>query len=101
MALTREDLLAISQLLDERLNPINKRLDGMDKRFDGMDERLDRMDERLDSMDERLLNVENNMVTKDYLEKQLKKSENMILNEIDRVQEKTNEKFKNMQFSIL
>ena len=36
MALTKEDLQAISELL----SPINARLDGMDKRFDNMDKQL-------------------------------------------------------------
>lgn len=74
-----ELLLAISGIMDKKLQPINeqlenhtrkfetidrcfdavdKRLDGMDKRLDRMDERLDRMDERFDAMDRRLTRVE-------------------------------------------
>lgn len=62
-----ELLLAISGIMDKKLQPINeqlenhtrkfetidRRFDAVDKRLDGMDKRLDRMDERLDRMDER------------------------------------------------
>jgi chromosome segregation ATPase len=41
MSLTNEDLIAISQLLDDRLKPINDRLDKMDDRLDKTDSRLD------------------------------------------------------------
>ncbi|MCL2580485.1 MAG: hypothetical protein FWE32_10730 [Oscillospiraceae bacterium] len=58
MSLTKEDLQAIGQLMDTKLDPINKRLDGMDKRLDGMDKRLDGMDKRLDGMDKRLDGVD-------------------------------------------
>lgn len=44
MALTREDLLAISDLMDVKLNPINERLDGMDRRLDGMEIRLEKLE---------------------------------------------------------
>ena len=50
MALTKEDLLAIKELL----KPIHNRLDSMDSRLDKMDDRFDSMDGRLDSMDGRL-----------------------------------------------
>lgn len=61
MALTKEDLNAISQLMDEKLKPVNNRLDKMDGRFDKMDGRLDKMDSRLDKMDGRLGKVENRL----------------------------------------
>ncbi len=58
MALTNEDLQAIANLLDskmdQKLQPINDRLDKMDNRFDAMDSRLDKMDSRFDAMDSRL-----------------------------------------------
>lgn len=47
MALTNEDLMAISDLMDEKLDPINGRLDGVDKRLDRMDKRIDGLDRRL------------------------------------------------------
>ncbi len=54
MALTKEDLKAIAQIMDEKVEPINRRLDGIDERLDGIDERLDGIDERLNRVDERL-----------------------------------------------
>lgn len=45
MALTKEDLQAIAQIMDERIEPINKRLDSIDERLDGIDERLDVIEE--------------------------------------------------------
>ncbi len=52
--LTKEDILAIAELMDEKLKPINDRLDGMDSRLDGMDSRLDKMDHRLAEVEIRL-----------------------------------------------
>lgn len=34
MSLTNEDLLALSKMMDQKLQPINDRLDDMDKRLD-------------------------------------------------------------------
>lgn len=43
--LTNEDIKLLSQLMDEKLKPINERLDGIDERLDGIDERLDAIEE--------------------------------------------------------
>ena len=58
MALTREDILAISKVLDERLKPLETQLGGVDQRLDGIDGRLDRVDQRLDGIDGRLDGVD-------------------------------------------
>lgn len=50
--LTQEDLQAISQLIKNEVEPINKRLDGMDSRLDKMNERLDNIETRLDKIEE-------------------------------------------------
>lgn len=50
-------------------------------------------------LDEKLRETEHNL--KDYIDQRLHDSENMILNEVDRVQEKTNEKFNNLQFQAI
>ena len=50
--LDQNDLQAIAQLMDMKLQPINKRLDSMDERLDSMDERLDSIDERLSNLEE-------------------------------------------------
>lgn len=43
--LSKEDLQLLSQLMDEKLKPINDCLDGIDNRLDGIDERLDTIEE--------------------------------------------------------
>lgn len=50
--LEKEDLMAIAQIIDDRLNPVNARLDGIDVRLDSIDVRLDSMDERLSVVEE-------------------------------------------------
>ncbi len=41
MSLTREDLQAISELMDMKLEPVNKRLDKMDERLDKIESDID------------------------------------------------------------
>ena len=57
ITLTNEDLKAISQLLDikldECLKPMNDHFESIDARLDSMDQRFDAIDARLDSMDQR------------------------------------------------
>lgn len=45
--MTKEDLQLLSDLMDEKLKPINNRLDKMDERLDKMDERLDNIEHDL------------------------------------------------------
>lgn len=52
--LTAEDMKALSDLMDQKIDPIYVRLDAMDQRFDGIDKRLDAMDQRFDGIDKRL-----------------------------------------------
>lgn len=47
MTLTNDDIMAISDILDHKLEPINQRLDAMDQRLDAMDCRFDRIESRL------------------------------------------------------
>lgn len=55
------------------------------------------IDEKLKPIYIRLDNIEKNMVTK----ADLRESENMILNELDTVQEKTNQKFNNLKLKVM
>lgn len=50
MALTNEDLMAISNLMDQKLHPINSRLDGLGNRLDRMESRLDRLESDMSAM---------------------------------------------------
>ena len=45
MSLTTEDLQAISDLMDKKLEPINNRLDKMDERLDNIENRLEVIEE--------------------------------------------------------
>ena len=50
MALTNEDLKAISDLMDQKLEPINQRLDKMDSRLDVIELKQDRTSKKLDDL---------------------------------------------------
>ena len=54
MALTNEDLKAIAELMDQKLEPINNRLDQMDNRLDKMDNRLDLIELKQDRTSKKL-----------------------------------------------
>ena len=54
MALTKEDLQSIGELMDGKLEPINVRLDKVDSRLDKVDSRLDKADTRFDAIEARL-----------------------------------------------
>lgn len=61
MALTKEDIQAISDLMDVKLQPVHSRLDNVDSRLDVMERRFDAMDSRLDTMDCRFDRVESRL----------------------------------------
>ena len=50
MALTKEDLNAIKELMNEQLKPINDRLDKMDTRFDIIELKQDRTTKKLEDL---------------------------------------------------
>lgn len=50
MALTKEDLSAISQIMDDKLKPINDRLDKMDDRLDIIELKQDRTTKKLEDL---------------------------------------------------
>ena len=60
-----ELLLAISELMDKKLEaglkPVESKLDRMENRLDRMENRLDRMENRLDGMENRLDGMENDL----------------------------------------
>jgi chaperonin cofactor prefoldin len=58
MALTKEDLHAIGELMDSKIEPLSKRMDGFDKRMDGFDKRMDRLDETVQSVLESQIIIE-------------------------------------------
>lgn len=62
MTLTKEDLAAISELLDVKFIQVDKRLSVVEERLNVVEERLDKMEERLDKMEERLDRMDGNIV---------------------------------------
>ena len=50
MALTKEDLQSIGELMDGKLEPINVRLDKVDARLDKVEARLDTMQDDIGSL---------------------------------------------------
>lgn len=61
MALTNEDLQAISGLLDVKLQPINSQLEGVERRLGKVEGRLGKVEDRLDKVEGRLDKVENRL----------------------------------------
>lgn len=78
-----ELLQAISTMIDQKLDPIKSDIADMKS--------------EIADMKSEIVDIKKDMVTKE----DLKNSENMILNEVDRVQEKTNEKFNNLKFRVM
>lgn len=62
VALTNDDLQAIANLMDTKLQPIYNRLDGMEGRLDGMEGRFDGMEGRLDKIESELSSVKTNQL---------------------------------------
>ena len=65
MTLTNEDLLAISNLLDVKLKPIDNRLtnleikvDNLETKVDAIDNRLTNLEVKVDAIDNRLTSLE-------------------------------------------
>ena len=50
--LTTEDMKALSDLIDKKIDPIYERLEGMDQRLDAMDQRLDNIEDTLEELKE-------------------------------------------------
>jgi len=70
-----ELLLALSNMMDKKLEPIHGRLDSMEGRLDRMEVRLDSMEGRLDRVEVRLDGVE---VRLDKMEGRLDKMEGRL-----------------------
>ena len=51
MTLTSEDLLAISNLLDVKLKPIDNRLTSLEVKVDNLESKVDKMDRRLTNLE--------------------------------------------------
>lgn len=66
--LDEKDLLAIAQLMDQKLQPIGNRLDRIEVRLDRIESRQDQMEARLDRMEARQNQMEKQLTARfDYL----------------------------------
>lgn len=72
MALTNEDLQAIVNLLKTELQPINERLDNIETQIQPISERLDSLELQMKQ-------------TEHVLKNEIRKSEYLILDEVERV----------------
>lgn len=72
------------ETIDERFEAIDKRFEAIDKRFEAIDKRFGALDKRLDRMDRRIRRTEKDM--KLYV--------NMLVDEIGRVENKMDHRFK-------
>ncbi len=57
ITLTSEDLLAISNLLDVKLKPIDNRLTSLEVKVDNLESKVDKMDRRLTNLEVHIENV--------------------------------------------
>ena len=57
MTLTSEDLLAISNLLDVKLKPIDNRLTNLETKVDNLETKVDAIDNRLTNLEVHIENV--------------------------------------------
>ena len=106
MTLTDEELLkAISVMIDQKLEPINTELCGMKSEISDMKSEISSIKSEMNDMKSQMVTKSDLQASeqnlKNYVDQRLRESENMILNEVDRVQEKTNEKFNNLKLRVM
>ena len=92
MGLTNEDLLAISNLLDSKLKPIENKLDNVENRLDSVENKLDSVENKLDNVENRLDSVENRL---DTIELTLENDIKPRLDTIESCYTDTYERYKN------
>ena len=61
MNLTKEDLLAISSLLEDKLKPVNQRLDKIETRIAKLETRIAKLETRIDQLENRIQKLEARM----------------------------------------
>ena len=77
MALSKDDLQALSELLDIKLQPIYKQLDKVNARLDQMDVRMNEMDAQLKRIDSSV--TRNYALTLDFYGNQTEYSRHLLL----------------------
>lgn len=80
----------INGRMDERFNRNDKRFEEIDKRFEGIDERFKTIDKRLNRMDKRIGRTE----------KDIKLYVNMLVDEMGRIENKMEQRFKQVDMRL-
>lgn len=92
MSLTKEDLQAISDLIDLKLDEqdikIQKRFDEQDKKFN---KRFDEQDKKLDSFKEEFkeMLIDNNLLIAEHVQRVVQESEERLTKEIQQIKRVT------------
>ena len=99
MSLTREDLKAISDLIDVKLDKqeqnSNKRFDEVDKRFSEIDKRFDEQDKKIDKKLDDLrtefkeMLIDNTILIAEHVKKVVLESEERLSREIQEIRNAT------------
>ena len=77
MMLTKEDLGAISQLLDSELYPIEDKLDNVEARISSLENRMSSMETQISSLENRMSSMETQISS---LETKVSSVENKVIN---------------------
>ena len=84
--------------LASRMDSLEERMDSLASRMDGLEERMDGLEERTDSLEEQVAVLRRQQQEqRDWFCIQLRRSENMILAEIERQRKIVDERFDRME----
>ena len=84
MSLTKEDLKAISDLIDVKMDVQNKRFDAIDRRFDEQDRKIDSLKEEFKEM-----LIDNNLLIAEHVQRVVSESEQRLMTEIREIKSVT------------
>lgn len=80
MTLTRDDLQAIAQIVDERMDKkLDEKLVPIIQRLDCLEEKVDRLDERVSRLEEKVDELQTEMI---YVKKRVGHLEHMVMSEV-------------------
>ena len=91
MMLTKEDLGAISQLLDSKLYPIEDKLDNVEARISSLENRMSSMETQISSLETKVSSVENKVIN---IEVSIENEMKPRLNDISSCYSSTYERYK-------
>ncbi|WP_313164886.1 hypothetical protein [Sedimentibacter sp.] len=95
MSLTREDLKAISDLIEVKLNEQESRMDqkfeAIDQRFDKVDQKFEAIDQRFDDQDKKFeeMLINNNFLIAEHVQRVVSESEQRLMTEIREIKSVT------------